>query len=183
MVKDRQDVVKVNCLKDKKGNLVLDEEGRKTIWKEYMEKLLNEENEWDQDVSCEKECPQCWISKEEVRKALRKMKNGKAAGPSKVVSEVLKAAGDQGIEWLCELCNAIIRQHKIPEDWKQSILLPIFKGKGDPLCGCYRAKKLMEHGMKVLERVLEKREQVKIDDMQFGFTPGKGTTDAIFIVR
>ena len=96
---------------------------------------------------------------------------------------MLKAAGDQGIEWLCELCNAIIRQHKIPEDWKQSILLPIFKGKGDPLCGCYRAKKLMEHGMKVLERVLEKREQVKIDDMQFGFTPGKGTTDAIFIVR
>ena len=39
--------------------------------------------------------------------------------------------------------------------------------------------------MKVLERVLEKRirERVKIDDMQFGFTPGKGTTDAIFIVR
>jgi hypothetical protein len=32
----------------------LDEEGRETIWKEYMEKFLNEENEWDQDVSCEK---------------------------------------------------------------------------------------------------------------------------------
>jgi hypothetical protein len=39
--------------------------------------------------------------------------------------------------------------------------------------------------MKVLERVLEKRirKRVKIDDMQFGFTPGKGTTDAIFVVR
>jgi hypothetical protein len=60
-VKYRQDVVEVNCLKDKQGNLVLDEEGRKSIWKEYMEKLLNEENEWDQDVSCEKkEGPQCW---------------------------------------------------------------------------------------------------------------------------
>ena len=87
---------------------------------------------------------------------------------------------------MCELCYAIIREHKIPEDWKQSILLAIFKGKGDPLeCGSYRAIKLLEHGMKVLERVLEKRirERVKIDDMQFGFTPGKGTTDAIFIVR
>ena len=101
MVKDRQDVVKVNCLKDKKGNLVLDEEGRKTIWKEYMEKLLNEENEWDQYVSCEKkEGPHCWISKEKVRKALQKMKNGKAAGPSNVLSKMLKAAGDQGTEWL-----------------------------------------------------------------------------------
>ena len=39
--------------------------------------------------------------------------------------------------------------------------------------------------MKVLERVLEKRirKKVKIDEMQFGFMPGRGTTDAIFILR
>ena len=39
--------------------------------------------------------------------------------------------------------------------------------------------------MKVLERVLEKRIrcQVSIDNMQFGFMPGKETTDAIFIMR
>ena len=39
--------------------------------------------------------------------------------------------------------------------------------------------------MKVLERVLENRIrcQVSIDNMQFGFMPGKGTTDAIFIMR
>ena len=39
--------------------------------------------------------------------------------------------------------------------------------------------------MKVVERVLEGRirEQVDIDKMQFGFSPGKGTTDAIFVIR
>jgi hypothetical protein len=39
--------------------------------------------------------------------------------------------------------------------------------------------------MKVFESVLEKRirEQVTLDEMQFGFTPGRGTTDAVFIVR
>ena len=39
--------------------------------------------------------------------------------------------------------------------------------------------------MKVLERVLEKRIRchVSIDNMQFSFMPGKGTTDAIFIMR
>ena len=39
--------------------------------------------------------------------------------------------------------------------------------------------------MKVLEGVLEKRlrQKAKIDDMQFGFVPGKGTVDAIFMVR
>ena len=39
--------------------------------------------------------------------------------------------------------------------------------------------------MKLFERVLEKkiRCQVSIDNMQFGFMPGKDTTDAIFIMR
>ena len=61
-----------------------------------------------------------------------------------------------------------------------------YKGKGDPLvCGSYIAIKLLEQPMKVFERVLEKRIrcQVSIDNMQFGFMPGKGTTDAIFIMR
>ena len=52
-------------------------------------------------------------------------------------------------------------------------------------CGSYRGIKLIEHVMKILERVIEGRVRkvVKIDDMQFGFMAGKGTTDAIFIVR
>jgi len=45
----------------------------------------------------------------------------------------------------------------------------------------YRAIKLLEHAMKVIERVFERRIREKI--MQFGFMPGKGTTDAIFTVR
>ena len=72
------------------------------------------------------------------------------------------------------------------DDWKSSILLPVFKGKGDPMeCGSYRARKLLEHAMKMIERVFGRRirEKVKIDTTQLGFMPGKGTTDAIFTVR
>ena len=41
----------------------------------------------------------------------------------------------------------------------------------------------MEHAMKVVERIFEDtiRQQIDIDDMQFGFMKGKGTTDAIFM--
>jgi len=44
---------------------------------------------------------------------------------------------------------------------------------------------LLEHAMKVVERIFEDRiwQHIDIDDMQFGFMKGKGTTDAIFIVR
>ena len=64
-------------------------------------------------------------------------------------------------------------------------MVPVYKGKGNPLmCAQYRAIKLLEQPMKVLERVLGKnRCQVSIDNMQFGFMPGKGITDAIFIMQ
>ena len=52
-------------------------------------------------------------------------------------------------------------------------------------CGSYRVIKLLKHAMKVIERMFERRirEKVKIDAMEFGFMPGKGTTDAVFTVR
>ena len=64
-------------------------------------------------------------------------------------------------------------------------MLFIYIGKGDALgCTFYRGIKLFEHAMKVFERVIEDRlrENVDIDDLQFGFSAGKGTTGAIFIV-
>ena len=61
-----------------------------------------------------------------------------------------------------------------------------FKNKGDATKrGNYRWFKLLENMMKVSERVIEQniRELVDIDAMQFGFIPGKGAMDAIFIAR
>ena len=52
-------------------------------------------------------------------------------------------------------------------------------------CGAYRGVKLQEHARKIVERMLENRirELVTINEMQFGFMPGKGTTHALFILR
>jgi len=80
----------------------------------------------------------------------------------------------------------IVKEGSIPEDWKSSVVLPIYKGKGDPIeCGSYTGIKLLEHAMKAVERIFEhrNRQQIEIDDMQFGFMKGKGTTDAIFMAR
>ena len=80
---------------------------------------------------------------------------------------MLKASGEAGLELFIELFNNI-------------------EGKGDAVeLGNFRGLKLLDHLMKVFERVIEKyiREAVNIDDMQFGFMPGKGTMDAIFITR
>jgi len=114
------------------------------------------------------------------------MKKGKAAGPTGTVSEMFIAEEDCSVEWLTSLCNLIAAQGRIPDDWKSSILLPVFKGKGDTMkCGSCRVIKLLERAMKVIECVFKRRirEKVKTDAMQFGFMPRKGTTDAISTVR
>ena len=82
--------------------------------------------------------------------------------------------------------SATIRDGKVSSDWEQSFIVCLYKGKGDALDrGNYRGLKLTEQVMKVLERIVDGliRQVVSIDDNQFGFVPGRGTTDAIFVVR
>ena len=65
-----------------------------------------------------------------------------------------------------------------------SVLLPIFKEKGDiQECNNYRWIKLIAHTFKLCERVLGRLviECTDIHESQFGFMPGRSTTDAIFI--
>ena len=73
----------------------------------------------------------------------------------------------------------------MPDEWQTGVLVPIFKGKGDVRsCNTYRGVKLLEHAMKIVERVLERiRELVNIDSMQFGFMPESGITDALLVVQ
>ena len=68
-----------------------------------------------------------------------------------------------------------MKQGSIAEDWKSSVVLPIYKGKGDTMeCGSYRGIRLLENAMSVVEKIFEHRirQQIEIDDMQFGFMKG-----------
>ena len=100
------------------------------------------------------------------------MKRHKSPGLSGLSAEVIQATEGIGTQWLLDLCNGIVKAGCIPEDWKSSVILPTYKGKGDPMeCGPYREIKLLEHAMKVVERIFEHRirQQIEVDDMQFGF--------------
>ena len=72
-----------------------------------------------------------------------------------------------------------------PDQLKTSVVVPVFKEKDVMNCGLYRRVKLLEHGMKIIERVLERRIRalVDFDQAQFGFMPEKGTRDALFLVQ
>ena len=156
--KERKDITGTNCLKGDNGELLVCEEQVSGRWREYFEKLLNEENEWNDELSAEYvEGPADMISKEEVRQAIQDLKVRKAAGPSGVTGEMIMAAGEQAVSWMTSICNKIVKEETIPESWQMSELVAIYKGKGYVLeCSSSQGIKLLEHGMKVAERVLDR---------------------------
>ncbi|KAK3534836.1 hypothetical protein QTP86_026664, partial [Hemibagrus guttatus] len=186
--RDGKDVQQVRVIKDRDGRVLTSEESVQRRWKEYFEELMNEENEREKRVegvnSVEQKVDK--IRKDEVRKALKRMKSGKAVGPDDIPVEVWKCLGEAAVEFLANLFNRVLESERMPEEWRRSVLVPIFKNKGDvQSCSNYRGIKLMSHTMKVWERVVEARlrKVVEICEQQYGFMPRKSTTDAIFALR
>ena len=183
-----KDVQQVRMMKDKDGNVMTDEESVLRMWKEYYMGLMNEENERErreidgERVNLEVEC----VSKEEVMENMQRMKNGKAVGPDDIPVEVWKCLGESALKFLTKLYNRTMESERMPEEWRDSVLIPIFKNKGDvQSCSNYRGIKLISHTMKLWERIVEKRlrSDLKFSNQQYGFMPGKSTTDALFALR
>ncbi|KAK3553111.1 hypothetical protein QTP86_031688 [Hemibagrus guttatus] len=187
--RDGKDVQQVRVIKDRDGRVLTSEESVQRRWKEYFDQeLMNEENEREKRVewvnSVEQKVDK--IRKDEVRKALKRMKSGKAVGPDDIPVEVWKCLGEAAVEFLTSLFNRVLERERMPEEWRRSVLVPIFKNKGDvQSCSNYRGIKLMSHTMKLWERVVvvRLRKVVEICEQQYGFMPRKSTTDAIFALR
>ena len=66
-----------------------------------------------------------------------------------------------------------------PDEWKASVIVPIYKGKGDVVSfGSNRGAKLLENAMKIVVRVLKKQIRTLIN---LNIMLGKCAVDAIFI--
>nr|CDJ97414.1 RNA-directed DNA polymerase (reverse transcriptase) domain containing protein [Haemonchus contortus] len=115
-----------------------------------------------------------------------KMKVGKATGPDGVPIEAWKALGEHGVKWLTRFLNTVTAEGRIPDAWRRSTIVLIFKQKGDAMeCSNYRGIRLTAHTMELYERLVDSRlrELVPISQEQFGFMTERSTTDAIFIAR
>ena len=84
------------------------------------------------------------------------MKKGKATGPSGVALEVILASQRHIVPHLTKLANNIVAEGKNPGYWNLSHIINRFKGQGYPLVmGNYRRLKLLDHVMKITERLIE----------------------------
>ncbi|KAK3563738.1 hypothetical protein QTP86_034462, partial [Hemibagrus guttatus] len=108
--RDGKDVQQVRVIKDRDGRVLTSEESVQRRWKEYFEELMNEENEREKRVegvnSVEQKVDK--IRKDEVGKALKRMKSGKAVGPDDIPVEVWKCLGKAAVEFLTSLFNRVL---------------------------------------------------------------------------
>ena len=134
--------------------------------------LLNEEFPWNADSLSDDlpmQGPAIYITADMVRKAMSKMKSRKSSGPSGIIIEMMRAAGDSFLNELTTLLNRIVYEGTVPSDWNLSFIINLFKRKGDALSrGNYRGLKLQEQAMKVMEHILSAiiRDNISIKEMQ-----------------
>ena len=126
-------------------------------------------------------------TKEEFKRAVQTLKNGKAPGIDQITAELLKADIESTCVGLKCLFDLIWQEEKVPVQWKQGLICKIPKRGNPQQCGNWRGVTLLPTASKVLGKILISRVQGGVDDRlrkeQAGFSAGRGTVEQIFILR
>ena len=127
--KENADVGGDKPVKSDAGEMSMSDDSKQKAWLE--QRLLNAEFDCDPNHLSDEspvERPPISITIDMVKKAISQMKAGKAPGPSGIVVEVIRAAGDMGASMIRDLAAAIIRDGKVPSGWEQSFIVCLYKG-------------------------------------------------------
>ena len=128
MAKERENNSKViyqsKVIKDEEEGVLVEDLKILERWREYYQKLMNEENprEGRNEQQAEVEGDITEITSAEIEMALRNMKNGKATGPDNLPVEVWKSLGRTGVNFLKEALNKITDEENIPDIWRKKHL-------------------------------------------------------------
>jgi hypothetical protein len=120
-------------------------------WKNYFCQLLNVHGVKDVGQTkmhtAEPLVPEPSSSEDEI--AIEKLKGYKSPGTDKIPAELIQAGGDILHSEIHKLINCIWNKEELPEQWKESIIVPIYK-KGDKMdCSNYRGISLLLTSYKI----------------------------------
>jgi len=89
--------------------------------------------------------------------AIDKLKSHKSPGIDQIPAELIKAGGRKIYLGIHKLITSISKEEKLPEEWKESIIITIHK-KGDKTdCSNYRGISLLPTTYKILSNILLSR--------------------------
>ena len=173
------------CIKDKEGNILFEKEKIEARWTEYIKELYDDEDRPVEFIIEGDEGPA--FMTEEVKYAMKRMKNRKAPGIDEIKIEQLKALDDEGIRILTDICNEVYTTGYLPHDLKHSIFVKLPKKSNAIDCTDYRTLCLMSNVTKIILRIIAERNrrifEREAGKTQSGFMKGKGTREGIFSLR
>jgi hypothetical protein len=192
----RKGGINSSMIKDKRGILLTDENEIRQRWKEYIEELYEKENKpTEEEMIGTIENPSDTdnmgpiLLREEIEKAIEELKNGKSEGVDELPAEMIKCLGEKAKEEMIRLCQEIYLTGEWPSDFVETVMVPLKKKPNATECSDHRTISLIVHASKILLKILAKRLEGKVEAIhfvgedQFGFRKGRGTRDAIAVLR
>jgi len=145
-------------VKDEKGDSVANSHSIVARWRNYFSQLFNVHGVKDvrQAELHTAEPLVAESSAAEVELAIDKLQSHKSPGIDKIPPELIKAGATPCLE-IHNLITSIWKKEKLPEEWKESIIIPIHK-KGDKTDSSnYRGISLLPTTYKILSNIMLSR--------------------------
>ncbi|XP_044573412.1 uncharacterized protein LOC123257656 [Drosophila ananassae] len=181
-------------VRDVNGTLLVDDDSQIRRWRQHFLEISHTEHASNADDdfrsivhNTNTRIPHTTPSVREIRDAIRKLKNNKAAGEDGLPAELLQVDSLLMAETLHPHFESIWENEQIPPSWKKGIIVKLPK-KGDLSdCNNWRGITQLNTSYKVLatllnERQLEKNEPT-IRDEQGGFRPHRSCVDQANTLR
>jgi hypothetical protein len=114
-------------------------------WKNYFSQLLNLHNVSDvRQIEVRMAEPLVpGPSRLEVEIAIAKLKKHKSPGSDQIPAQLIQAGGEILLSAIHKLINSVWNKKELPDQWKESIIIPVHK-EGDKIdCNNYRGISLL----------------------------------------
>ncbi|PSN37775.1 hypothetical protein C0J52_15856 [Blattella germanica] len=123
----------------------------------------------------------------EVEMTIEKLKMYKASGIDGIPAELKKSGEEKLRKKIHRLLNLIWKQEAFPNEWRESVIIAIYKKRDKTDCNNYRGISLLSTSYKISTNILVSRLTPYIDeiigDHQCAFKRNRSTIDSIFSVR
>ena len=159
----------VDMVKDKDGNLLTKDGEIRKRWGGHFDEVLNRPApslvaDIDEETECIDNIEVGYITRDEIRNAMHKMKKGKATGIDSITIELLRAGGDVTTEVHYELFTKIWDEEEITEDWSKELIVKLPKRGNLTDCDNWRGITLIPVIMKMFGSAIINRIRVGVDN-------------------
>ena len=142
-----------------KGEILMENTFFPTLFFQLLEELYKKElhdpnNQDGVIIHLEPDILEC-----EVKWALGSITTNKASGGDGIPAKLFQILKDDAMKVLHSICQQIWKTQQWPQDWKQSVFIPIPKKGNAKECSNYRTIALVSHASKVMLKSLQARLQ------------------------